>query len=84
MTDGTINVSSFLITQQSLWYRQWIRVWSQVEFQAQMDTMIDYDSNILNSFRTNVFDAIMIYGFLIGKAATGIVKAKLKILDGLR
>ena len=22
MTDGTINVSSFLITQQSLWYRQ--------------------------------------------------------------
>ena len=49
-----------------------------------MDTMIDYDSNILNSFRTNVFDAIMIYGFLIGEAATGIVKAKLKILDGLR
>ena len=49
-----------------------------------MDTMVDYSNSILNSFRTNVFDAIMIYGFLIGKATTGIVKAKLKIHDGLR
>ena len=49
-----------------------------------MDTMVDYTNNILNAFRTNVFDAIMVYGFTIGTAATGIVKAKLKILDGLR
>ena len=52
-----------------------------------MDTMVDYSNSILNSFRTNVFDAIMIYGFLLGKATdgtTGIVKAKLTIFDGLR
>ena len=49
-----------------------------------METMVDYDNVILNSFRSNVYDAIMIYGFLMGKAATGIVKAKLKIFDGLR
>ena len=49
-----------------------------------METMVDYDNVILNSFRSNVYDAIMIYGFLMGKASTGIVKAKLKIFDGLR
>ena len=49
-----------------------------------MDTMVDYANSILNTFRTNVYDSIMIYGFTVGKAATGIVKAKLKILDGLR
>ena len=48
-----------------------------------MDTMVDYSSSILNGFRTNVFDAILIYGFTVGKASTGMVKAKLKILDGL-
>ena len=45
---------------------------------------MDYTSIVLDSFRTNVFDAIMVYGFTIGTATTGIVKAKLKILDGLR
>ena len=49
-----------------------------------MDSMVDYDNNILNTFRSNVYDAIMIYGFQLEKASTGIVKAKLKILDGLR
>ena len=52
--------------------------------QADMDTMVDYTNSILNSFRSNVYDAIMIYGFTVGKADTGTVKAKLKILDGLR
>ena len=55
-----------------------------MELQPEMDTMVDYTNNILNAFRTNVFDAIMVYGFTIGTAATGIVKAKLKIFDGLR
>ena len=45
---------------------------------------MDYTNSILNAFRTNVYDSIMIYGFSVGEAATGIVKAKLKILDGLR
>ena len=49
-----------------------------------MDTMVDYTNTILDSFRSDVFDAIMIYGFTVGNAATGVVKAKLKILDGLR
>ena len=49
----------------------------------EMDTMVDYTNSILNSFRTNIFDAVMIYGFGVGKASTGIVKAKVKILDGL-
>ena len=55
-----------------------------MQFQPDMDTMVDYTSIVLDSFRTNVFDAIMVYGFTIGTATTGIVKAKLKILDGLR
>ena len=42
-----------------------------------MDTMVDYTNSILNSFRSNVYDAIMIYGFTVGKADTGTVKAKL-------
>ena len=49
-----------------------------------MDTMVDYTNTILDSFRSDVFDAIMIYGFTVGNAATGVVKAKMKILDGLR
>ena len=49
-----------------------------------MDTMVDYTDSILDNFRSDVFDAIMIYGFTVRNAETGIVKAKLKILDGLR
>ena len=49
-----------------------------------MDTMVDYTNSILNAFRTNIFDAIMVYGFTLGTASTGIVKAKLNIFDGLR
>ena len=49
-----------------------------------MDTMIDYQNTILDQFRSFVYDAIMIYGFSAGKSSTGIVKATLKILDGLR
>ena len=49
-----------------------------------MDTMIDYTNNILNFARSNVYDAIMIYGFTVVTAENGTVKAKLKILDGLR
>ena len=46
--------------------------------------MVDYTNSTLDAFRSDVFDAIMIYGFTVGNAATGVVKAKLKILDGLR
>ena len=49
-----------------------------------MDTMVDYQSVVLNKFRSFIYDSIMIYGFSAGKSSTGIVKATLKILDGLR
>ena len=60
-----------------------IRIMTDEIINPKMDTMVDYTSSILNSFRSNTFDAIMIYGFGVGKASTGIVKAKVKILDGL-
>ena len=49
-----------------------------------MDTIVDYENSILDQFRSFVYDSIMIYGFSAGKSSTGIVKATLKILDGLR
>ena len=49
-----------------------------------MDTMVDYQSIVLNNFRSFIYDSIMIYGFTAGESTTGIVKATLKILDGLR
>ena len=49
-----------------------------------MDTMVDYQNTILDNFRSYIYDAIMIYGFSAGNSSTGIVKATLKILDGLR
>ena len=76
MTDGVINVSLSTTNGSPIAYKS--------KFQPQMDSMVDYDNNILNTFRSNVYDAIMIYGFQLEKASTGIVKAKLKILDGLR
>ena len=79
MTDGIINVSLFAPSRSSITFKS-----KSATFQSQMDTMVDYDNNILGTFRSNVYDAIMIYGFQLGKASTGIVKAKLKILDGLR
>ena len=50
----------------------------------EMDTMVDYQNTILEKFRSSVYDSIMIYGFSVGESSTGIVKATLKISDGLR
>ena len=54
------------------------------KIQSEMDTMVDYKNAILNNFRSFVYDSILIYGFNAGKSSTGIVKATLKIFDGLR
>ena len=49
-----------------------------------MDTMVDYTNPILDSYRSLTHDAILIYGFVIEQAASGAVKAKFSIEDGLR
>ena len=93
MTDGTINVSFYYFSIKAVTKiairPQLLQAAVKLGFQEQMDTMVDYDNTllskpVLDSIRTNIFDAILIYGFTAGKATTGIVKATLTIFDGLR
>ena len=49
-----------------------------------MDTMVDYVSPKLASYRSVTHDAIQIYGFAMKNSANGAVKAKMSIKDGLR
>ena len=49
-----------------------------------MDTMVDYVSSDLTSYRSFSHDAIKIYGFGMKNSANGAVKAKMSIKDGLR
>ena len=49
-----------------------------------MDTLVDYVSTELNSYRSFTHDAIRIYGFGIKQTSNGAVKAKIVIKDGLR
>ena len=49
-----------------------------------MDTMIDYASPKLASYRSVSHDAIQIYGFGMKGSTNGAVKAKMSIRDGLR
>ena len=49
-----------------------------------MDTMLDYTSTQLNSFRSFSHDAINIFGFSLKQTENGAVKAKMSIKDGLR
>ena len=49
-----------------------------------MDTMVDYVSLELTSYRSFSHDAIKIYGFGVKNSASGAVKAKMSIKDGLR
>ena len=49
-----------------------------------MDTMVDYVSSKLTSYRPFSHDAIQIYGLSMKNSANGAVKAKMSIKDGLR
>ena len=49
-----------------------------------MDTMVDYVSSKLTSYRSFSDDAIQIYGFKMRHSDNGAVKAKMSIKDGLR
>ena len=49
-----------------------------------MDTMVDYASPKVASYRSVSHDAIQIYGFGLKNSDNGAVKAKMKIMDGLR
>ena len=49
-----------------------------------MDTIVDYVSSKLTSYRTFSHDAILIYGFGMKHSDNGAVKAKMSIKDGLR
>ena len=49
-----------------------------------MDTMVDYASPKLASYRSFSHDAIQIYGYGMKNSANGAVKAKMSIKDGLR
>ena len=49
-----------------------------------MDTVVDYVSSKLTSYRSFSHDAILIYGFSMKNSENGAVKAKMKIKDGLR
>ena len=49
-----------------------------------MDTVVDYASTKLESYRSVSHDAIQIYGFGMKNSANGAVKAKMSIKDGLR
>ena len=49
-----------------------------------MDTMVDYVSSKLTSYRSFSHDAIQIFGFGMKSSDNGAVKAKMSIKDGLR
>ena len=53
-------------------------------FKQNMDTMVDYVSSKLTSYRSVSHDAILIYGFGMKHTTNGAVKAKMTIKDGLR
>ena len=53
-------------------------------FQQNVDTVVDYVSSKLTSYRSFSHDAILIYGFSMKNSDNGAVKAKMKIKDGLR
>ena len=48
-----------------------------------MDTMLDYNDDKLNSYRSFSHDAIKIFGFSMKHTANGAVKAKMSIKDGI-
>ena len=48
-----------------------------------MDTLVSYTDSKLDSYRSVTHDAILIYGFIIEHAATGAVKARFRIEDGV-
>ena len=79
MTDGIISVSIILI----LYYKVLI-FHLTLYFKENMDTMIDYVSSKLTSYRSFSHDAIQIYGFSMKNSDNGAVKAKMSIKDGLR
>ena len=49
-----------------------------------MDTMVDYVSSKLTSYRSFSHDAILIFGFTMKQSDNGAVKARMSIKDGLR
>ena len=49
-----------------------------------MDTVLDYKSIQLNTYRSSTHDAINIFGFSMKHTQNGAVKAKMSIKDGLR
>ena len=79
MTDGIISVSIILI----LYYKVLI-FHLTLYFKENMDTMVDYVSSKLTSYRSFSHDAIQIYGFRLKNSDNGAVKAKMSIKDGLR
>jgi len=81
MTDGIINVSRILFFKIYL-YIFYLK--SNHIFQEYMDTMVDYVSSKLTSYRSFSHDAIQIFGFGMKSSDNGAVKAKMSIKDGLR
>ena len=77
MTDGVINVSLILSPV-------YLGIKSHIIFKPNMDTMVDYVSSKLTSYRSASHDAIQIYGFSMKNSVNGAVKAKMSIKDGLR
>lgn len=51
--------------------------------QDNMSTMIDYGSSTLEFYRSFVYDAIMLYGFVLENSSTDVLKARFQIEDGL-
>ena len=49
-----------------------------------MDTLVDYVSTELDSYRSFTHYAIRIYGFGMKHTSNGAVKARMSIKDGLR
>ena len=49
-----------------------------------MDTLVDYSNPVLDSYRSNTHDAILIYGFIPDRATDGKIKTTFTIQDGLR
>ena len=77
MTDGVINVSkiSFLLIHFYIFYLE-----SNHIFQENMDTMLDYVSSKLTSYRSFSHDAIQIFGFIMKSSDNGAVKANMSII----
>ena len=49
-----------------------------------METQVDYTNALLDTYRSFTHDAIMIHGFIPDNAATGALKARFIVSDGIR